>query len=97
MIPPTVFAADAVRNSRSFFLAEKNNFCRLLVISNYVELIIEMMASKSQKIVVCARPPKTLSAKALQTLRNTRPSKETRDRIDSMVKLKIVDGSTCGF
>ena len=62
-----------------------------------MELINNMNESKSQKIVVCAKPPKTLSAKAVRTLLNARPSKKTRERIDSMVKLKIVDGSTCGF
>ena len=56
-----------------------------------------MKKTGSRKLVICPKPPKTLSTKALETLLNARPSKKTRDRIDSMVKLNIVDGSTCGF
>ena len=53
------------------------------------------ISAKKDTFVIGARPH--LSRKALKQLEAMEPDPEVLERIENMVKLKVVDGATCGF
>lgn len=52
--------------------------------------------AKPQKFFIGMRPPR-LSMEAQLKLHKARPSKKALKRVANIVKLKVVDGATCGF
>lgn len=52
--------------------------------------------AKQKKFVIGSRPPE-LSPEAQLKLHKMRPNKKALERVANMVKLKVVDGATCGF
>lgn len=51
---------------------------------------------QQKKFVLGTRPPE-LSPEAQLKLHKMRPNKKALERVANMVKLKVVDGATCGF